>query len=82
MRRHAHNPQLGDIISAQRRPTLPGASAARAGPVQDKFPVYNFPWEKVREFLKEKWPSWNRFNEHHVGDNWVFEIPEKLSEGC
>ena len=52
------DPALEQARAAQRRPTLP--SAKRSDRVQDTYTVYDdFPWQKIEEFLKTKWPKWD-----------------------
>lgn len=73
------DPALEQARAAQRRPTLP--SAKRSDRVQDTYTVYDdFPWQKIEEFLKTKWPKWD-FKPKRFNDKWVFEVPEELTEG-
>lgn len=59
------NSSLQDASEAQRRPTFP--SEVSTGRVQDRYPAYqDFPWEKIEEYLKKKWPNWDDFNAKHV----------------
>ncbi|XTI87335.1 hypothetical protein V2W45_1388336 [Cenococcum geophilum] len=72
---------LVDESASRRRNTIPFGEASTAGRVQDRYPAYeDFPWEKIMEYLLQKWPSWTDFNEARVGDSWQFEVPEKLTD--
>ncbi|RYN24085.1 hypothetical protein AA0113_g7914 [Alternaria arborescens] len=63
-----------------RRVTLPNEK--NTGRVQERYAAYrDFPWEKIEEFLRRKWPHWKDFKPEKVNDNWQFEVPEKLTEG-
>ncbi|PVI05813.1 hypothetical protein DM02DRAFT_610495 [Periconia macrospinosa] len=65
MFRQHTNKKLQSASEAQRRPTFP--SEVSTGRVQDKFPAYeDFPWEKIEEYFKTKWPNWDNFNAKHV----------------
>ncbi|CAG5188073.1 uncharacterized protein ALTATR162_LOCUS11861 [Alternaria atra] len=78
-RQRPADPALEQARQAQRRPTLP--SQKKSDRVQDTYAVYDdFPWEKIEEFLKTKWPRWD-FKPSRFNDKWVFEVPEKLTEG-
>ncbi|KAF4630836.1 hypothetical protein G7Y89_g7300 [Cudoniella acicularis] len=55
-------------------------------PVQERFSAYtgsrnDFPWEAIQGVLQEKWPWWAEWNESRMDDQWVFAVPEKLSDG-
>ena len=57
-RQRPADPALEQARQAQRRPTLP--SQKKSDRVQDTYAVYDdFPWEKIEEFLKTKWPRWD-----------------------
>jgi hypothetical protein len=52
------DPALERAREAERRPTIP--SGRRGDRIQDTYTVYDdFPWAKIEEFLKAKWPGWN-----------------------
>ncbi|KAL1793593.1 hypothetical protein ACET3X_008575 [Alternaria dauci] len=73
------DPALAQARAAQRKPTVP--STRRSSRVQDTYPAYDdFPWDKIEDFLKAKWPKWD-FKPNRFNDKWVFEVPEKLTEG-
>ena len=58
---------LVDESASRRRNTIPFGEAPTAGRVQDRYPAYeDFPWEKIKEYLLQKWPNWTDFNEARV----------------
>ena len=63
--------------ASRRRNTIPFDEASTAGRVQDRYPAYeDFPWEKIKEYLLQKWPNWTGFNEARVSHvvvmpNWI-----------
>lgn len=64
-RRTRTNTSMKSESEARRRHTLPQESTGK--PVQDRYPAYeNFPWEKVEEYLKTRWPTWTNYNAQHV----------------
>ena len=71
--RRKADPALEQAREAQRRPTLP--SAKKGGRVQDTYAVYDeFPWPKIEEFLRGKWPDWE-FNPKRVRRVFIQQIP-------
>ncbi|KAH8724819.1 hypothetical protein GQ44DRAFT_772855 [Phaeosphaeriaceae sp. PMI808] len=77
--RRPTDPALERARAAQRRPTLP--YEAKTGRIQEKFPAYDdFPWSKIEEFLRQKWPEWNNFNPTRSNSYWQFEVPKNLDE--
>jgi len=64
MYRRPTNPALERAKKALRRPSLP--SDRKEGQILDRFPAYvDYPWEKIEEFLRGKWPAWD-FNPRRV----------------
>jgi hypothetical protein len=58
--RRPTDPALERARAARRRPTMP--HEVSPGRVQERYPAYNFPWEKIEAYLRQKWPNWSNFN--------------------
>lgn len=52
--------------------------ASASSPVQDKFPTYRLPWEKLKGFLDSKFPEWKAYKHEKACQTWPLSPLEDL----
>lgn len=55
--------------TAHRTPPVPQRASPTPGIFLEKFSAYDdFPWRTIEQFLKKKWPHWDKFRPTRVRD--------------